>query len=91
MKLLRIVLVFCGLLVHAYALDREAFTFTNYNLEVRIEPEQQRLGGAGQNCFAKRFILAAEKSLPSDFLHAGLALDPVRRQTRAVRIPAIYL
>jgi hypothetical protein len=30
------------------ALDREAFTFTRYDLEVRIEPEQQRLGVRGK-------------------------------------------
>jgi hypothetical protein len=29
------------------ALDREAFTFTNYDLQVRIEPEQQRIGVRG--------------------------------------------
>lgn len=30
-----------------FALDREAFTFTNYDLRVRIEPEQQRIGVRG--------------------------------------------
>jgi hypothetical protein len=30
------------------SLDREAFTFTNYDLHVRIEPEQQRLGVRGK-------------------------------------------
>jgi hypothetical protein len=34
--------------VNAFALDREAFTFTNYDLNVRIEPEQQRLGVRGK-------------------------------------------
>jgi hypothetical protein len=32
----------------ALALDREAFTFTRYNLDVRLEPEQQRLGVRGK-------------------------------------------
>jgi hypothetical protein len=32
----------------ALSLDREAFTFTNYDLNVRIEPEQQRLGVRGK-------------------------------------------
>jgi hypothetical protein len=32
----------------AYALDREAFTFTNYDLNVRVEPEQQRLAVRGK-------------------------------------------
>ncbi len=31
-----------------FSLDREAFTFTNYDLQVRIEPEQQRLGVRGK-------------------------------------------
>lgn len=30
------------------ALDREAFTFTKYDLNVRVEPEQQRLGVRGK-------------------------------------------
>ncbi len=29
-------------------MDREAFTFTNYDLDVRIEPEQQRLAVRGK-------------------------------------------
>jgi hypothetical protein len=34
--------------VNALALDREAFTFTSYDLNVRVEPEQQRLGVRGK-------------------------------------------
>src|ERR1700688_1270093 len=34
--------------VNAFSLDREAFTFTSYDLSVRIEPEQQRLGVRGK-------------------------------------------
>ena len=30
------------------ALDREAFTITKYDLEIRLEPEQQRLGARGK-------------------------------------------
>ena len=37
--------VLCG--INATALDREAFTFTNYDLQLRVEPEQQRLGVRG--------------------------------------------
>ena len=33
--------------VAAFSLDREAFTFTKYDLDVRIEPEQQRLSTRG--------------------------------------------
>jgi hypothetical protein len=52
MKLRSLVLVsFCVLcvsVVNAFSLDREAFTFTNYDLDVRIEPGQQRLGVRGK-------------------------------------------
>jgi aminopeptidase N len=43
--------LFCGLCTFAasaFSLDREAFTFTNYDLNLRIEPEQQRLGARGK-------------------------------------------
>ncbi len=38
----------CGLTVRAAALEREAFTFTKYDLNARIEPEQQRIGVRGK-------------------------------------------
>jgi hypothetical protein len=40
--------VLCASVVNAFSLDREAFTFTNYDLNVRVEPEQQRLGARGK-------------------------------------------
>jgi hypothetical protein len=43
--------VLCFLLAAAanvFSLDREAFTFTNYDLQIRIEPGQQRLGVRGK-------------------------------------------
>jgi hypothetical protein len=33
---------------NAFSLDREAFIFTNYDLQIRIEPGQQRLGVRGK-------------------------------------------
>lgn len=48
MKFLCALCALCGLAFPAAALDREAFTFTNYNLEARVEPEQQRLGVRGR-------------------------------------------
>ena len=48
MKLLGVLCAICGCCLSAAALDREAFTFTRYDLEVRIEPEQQRLGVRGK-------------------------------------------
>lgn len=40
--------IFCASSFSSLALDRHAFTFTHYGLEVRIEPEQQRLGVRGK-------------------------------------------
>jgi hypothetical protein len=48
LRVLSVLCVLCGLLVQAYAIDREAFAFTNYNLDVRVEPEQQRLAVRGK-------------------------------------------
>jgi hypothetical protein len=46
-KLACVACVICSALC-AGALDRDAFTFTKYDLNVRIEPEQQRLGVRGK-------------------------------------------
>ena len=40
--------VLCGSSFFAAALNREAFTVTKYDLEIRLEPEQQRLGARGK-------------------------------------------
>ena len=40
--------VLCASVVNAFALDREAFTITNYDLKVQVEPEQHRLGARGK-------------------------------------------
>jgi hypothetical protein len=48
MKWLGVLCALSVLLTPSLALDREAFTFTNYDLDVRIEPEQQRLGVRGK-------------------------------------------
>ena len=48
MKLLCALCVVCGLVSSALAIDREAFTVTKYDLEIRLEPDQQRLGARGK-------------------------------------------
>ena len=48
MRFLCALCVLCGLGCSAVAIDREAFTFTKYDLEIRLEPEQQRLGARGK-------------------------------------------
>ena len=48
MKFFCVLCVLCGASVLAAALDREAFTIAKYDLEIRLEPEQQRLGARGK-------------------------------------------
>jgi hypothetical protein len=48
MRRVYVLCVFCASALHAFAIDREAFTFTNYDLNVRIEQEQQRLAVRGK-------------------------------------------
>jgi hypothetical protein len=40
--------VLCAAVVNCFSLDREAFTFTSYDLAIRIDPGQQRLGVRGK-------------------------------------------
>src|SRR5207245_10538203 len=46
MNFLCVLCALCGF--QSFYLDREAFTFTNYDLDVRVEPEQQRLAVRGK-------------------------------------------
>ncbi|MFZ0952135.1 MAG: M1 family aminopeptidase [Candidatus Sulfotelmatobacter sp.] len=39
--------IFCTAAITAFSLDREAFTFTKYDLGARVEPDLQRLGVRG--------------------------------------------
>jgi hypothetical protein len=48
MKFFRVLCVLCGFASAAWALEREAFTIAKYDLEIRLEPEQQRLGARGK-------------------------------------------
>src|SRR5437763_15158467 len=48
MKLFFVVLFTLGLSSACTAIDREAFTFTNYELDVRVERAQQRLSVRGK-------------------------------------------
>jgi hypothetical protein len=47
-KTLWFLCVLCGSVAQAFSLDREAFTFTNYDLNVQVEPEQHRIGVRGK-------------------------------------------
>ena len=47
-KILGFLCVLCASVVNGFALDREAFTITNYDLKLQVEPEQHRLGVRGK-------------------------------------------
>ena len=47
-KFLCLLCVLSASAVNAFALDREAFSITNYDLNLQIEPEQHRLGARGK-------------------------------------------
>ncbi|HWZ84429.1 MAG TPA: hypothetical protein VNW47_17500 [Terriglobales bacterium] len=48
MKSLRVLCAIAGMISSSLALDREAFTFTKYDLNIALEPQQQRLGARGK-------------------------------------------
>jgi hypothetical protein len=78
MKVVRLLCVLVGLIVSSFALDREAFTFTKYDLSVRVEPEQQRLGVRGKitlrndsNAPQKNIALQISSTLDWTSIQAG--------------------
>src|SRR5208282_5559088 len=48
MRFLCILSLLCGASFFAAALDREAFTIAKYDLDIRLEPQQQRLEARGK-------------------------------------------
>jgi hypothetical protein len=48
MKPLCLLCVLCGCVLNALALDREAFSITNYDLGLQVDPGQHRLGVRGK-------------------------------------------
>ena len=81
LRVLSVLCVLCGLLVQAYALDREAFAFTNYNLDVRVEPEQQRLAVRGK--ISLRNDSAAARCTSLLLSPTAFARAPESRHSRA--------
>jgi hypothetical protein len=70
-------------MVNCFALDREAFTFTKYDLDVRIEPEQQRLAVRGKitlhnDSTAPQSDLALQVSSSLDWVSISISGKPVR-------------
>jgi hypothetical protein len=79
----RVLCVICGLVVPTLALDREAFTFTNYDLDVRVEPEQQRLAVRG-NITLRNDSTAPQKSIALQ-ISATLAWRSIQFAGKAVQ------
>jgi len=48
MKFFCFLSILCGFVSSVMALNREAFTITKYDLQVQLEPDQQRLGARGK-------------------------------------------
>ena len=91
MKLLCIVCVVFGSL-WAGALDREAFTFTKYDLKVRVEPEQQRLGVRGKISLRNDSSSLRKEAFRCRFLlDSQLEFDSVRSQAGGIRFTDLYL
>ena len=47
-KILALLCFLCASVVSAFSLDREAFSFTSYDLTLQVDPEQHRLGVRGK-------------------------------------------
>ena len=58
MKFWVVLWIVFGTFASAYSLDREAFTFSKYDLNVQVEPEQQRLAVRG------KIVLRNDSSTP---------------------------
>ena len=83
MRFLYALCVLCGLGSSAVAIDREAFTFTKYDLEIRLEPEQQRLGVRG------KITLRNDSALPQKIavlqISSSLAWRSIKVDGKAVQ------
>jgi hypothetical protein len=67
------------------ALDREAFTFTNYALDLRIEPQQQRLAIRG------KVTVRNDSALPQRFAVLQISCSLTWRSIRAEGKPVQFL
>ncbi|MGA9527362.1 MAG: hypothetical protein WBS24_04525 [Terriglobales bacterium] len=84
-KLICVLCVVLGFALLARALDREAFTITVYDLEVRIEPAQQRLGARG------RIILRNDSAQPQKIVTLQISSSLSWRSIRAGNKPLQFV
>ncbi len=91
MKFLLLLCILCAEVGTGFSLDREAFTFTRYNLDVRIEPAQQRLAVRGSITLRNDSSTPQKNASLQIFFQSYLALDPVRCQASAICESALRL
>src|SRR5438270_10783190 len=83
MRFLCALCVLCGF--QSFSLDREAFTFTNYDLNVRVEPEQQRLAVRG------KITLRNESAIPQKIAVLQISSSLSWRSIRAKGEPLQFV
>jgi hypothetical protein len=85
MKFLCVVCVLCGSSFFAAALQREAFTIVKYDLEIQLEPAQQRLGARG------KITLRNDSGLPQKIAALQISSSLNWRSIRADGKPLQYV
>src|SRR5450759_5925110 len=83
---MRFLCIFCvifGLASAAEALEREAFTVAKYDLQIRLEPEQQRLGARGK--ITLRNDSAHPQKIAALQISSSLAWRSIRVDGKAVQ------
>ncbi|HMB82995.1 MAG TPA: hypothetical protein VKI40_02980 [Terriglobales bacterium] len=83
MKFLCVLCVLCGFGSAAWAVEREAFTVAKYDLEIRLEPEQQRLGARGK--ITLRNDSAHPQKIAALQISSSLAWRSIRVDGKAVQ------
>ncbi len=77
MRFVCVLCVLCGSSLFSVALNREAFTITKYELEVRLDPQQQRLGARG------KIVLRNDSSEPQKIVALQISSSLAWRAIRA--------
>ena len=68
-RFLCVLCVFCGATA-GFALDRDAFTFTKYDLEVRLDPESHQLAARGKITLRNDSAEPQKNRCSTDFVRA---------------------
>ncbi|MGZ5141481.1 MAG: hypothetical protein ACXWCX_27095, partial [Burkholderiales bacterium] len=87
LKTLCLFCVLCASVVKAFSLDREAFSFRNYDLNLQLEPEQHRLGVRGKitlrnDSTAPQKVVVLQISSSLDWRSIRVADKPVQYVTQ---------